>query len=1103
MSIDTFSGTESVDIQQQVYQYFLLEAPELIQSMEQDLLELLQEHSVERVHSLMRHAHTLKGAAASVERHTLRTLAHHLEDVFKALYEPERMNLPELGSLLMDGFDSLRFALQAELAGTPIDDEELLNRAAAIFGQLQQHLGDAYGQDEVLLSSADLGFDVVGSLFEESVLGDLNQLAYVLSTGDPQHIRESFGNQAEFFAGLAESYNLPGLAAIASATLAALQAHPEQTLIIAELALEDYQQARLAVLAGDRERGGDPSPLLLELAGQSPVPEQVEDPDPMAAETVPADGIPTGSAWPDGDVDFNLLVEEAEPIPTLAFHPAASPKSDPLPIPPFTLSCSPGESSEQSPSQLPPLAQIEAVLQDIEAELQRDPLLVQPKANALEQASSRSLQSSQEQPDSGLDGLELDMTSTAPAAPKPAPQRPANPGSGSRESMPKIRVDLQHLEQLNHAIGELLIEHNQHTQTHQHTQKELQEILFLWQQAQEHLEKLQDWAMTQVQPTPSRRPSRKTTQSHPTSNSKSFDSLELDAYSKLHVLVQAIGESFGPMEERLRGLQGQHTGFELKRRKRLLDQAQEELLRMRMVPVGTVLQRFSPVLEQLQASHNKPVQLSLRGSDLLVDKSLVEKLYDPLLHLVRNAFDHGIEPPSERLEQDKPAIGQITIAAFRQGNRTVIEVRDDGRGLNWERIRQKGIQRGLLSPEAQPSPEQLKDLLFEPGFSTAAQVNQLSGRGVGLDVVRSQIQALQGSIAIHSQPGAGTTFSLYLPLTLSTERLLVCQSGGIPYALLTDAIVQIVSPDPVDGTEPSPVQYYKGFAGEQRALRWSEGDSTRWLPIRSLSETLSHGTHSSTTGSLSARKAPLILLGSTAAVRISGTESFAERVPIVALEVDEIVAEQDLVVKPLSPRPTPPPYVLGYSLLSEGQLCLVMDPHLWLESSTPPLQAAPPPLLLSQPDSPQLPPASTSTQGFGKQGSPRIVLAVDDSMTQRLSLALTLQKAQYQVVQAGDGYEALNQCQQQSRIDLILCDIEMPRMNGFDFLQARRQNPELQRIPVVMITSRAAQKHRDYALSLGANAYLTKPVQEAELLQVLSQVLTSPHSNALPLHSPG
>ncbi|MFQ3614316.1 MAG: ATP-binding protein, partial [Cyanobacteriota bacterium] len=892
MSVDTFPTSGPDDIQQQVYQYFLLEAPELIQSMEQDLLELLREHSVERVHSLMRNAHTLKGAAASVERHTLRTLAHHLEDVFKALYEPERMNPPELGSLLMDGFDSLRFALQAELAGTPIDEEELLNRTAGIFAQLQHHLGDAYGQDEVLPSSADLGFDVVGSLFEESVLGDLHQLAYVLSTGDPEPIRDSFIHQSEFFAGLAESYNLPGLGMIASATIAALHTHPEQTLIIAELALEDYQNARLAILAGDRDRGGDPSPLLLELAGQPSMPEPMGDRNPIAADPVPTNGIPTEYPWPDVAVDFDAPGEEAEPLPTPGSHPTASLESDPLPIP---------------SAELPPLAQIEAVLQDIEAELQRDPLLVQPKTDALERTGDSVLQGSPEQPGSVLDGL--DVTPTTPPAPKPTPQRPANPGSGSRESMSKIRVDLKHLEQLNHAIGELLIDHNQQTQTHQHTQRELQETLLLWQQAQEHLDKLQDWAMTQVQPTPSRRPSRKTTQSKPTPNPKSFDSLELDAYSELHVLVQAINESFGQMEDRLRGLQGQHTGFELKRRKRLLDQAQEEVLRMRMVPVGTVLQRFSPVLEQLQAAHNspsraehehKPIQLTLRGTELLVDKSLVEKLYDPLLHLVRNAFDHGIEPQAERLAQGKPAIGQITIAAFRQGNRTVIEVRDDGQGLNWERIRQKGIQRGLLSPEAQPSLEQLKDLLFEPGFSTAAQVNQLSGRGVGLDVVRSQLQALQGSIAIHSQPGAGTTFSLYLPLTLSTERLLVCQCGGIPYALLTDAIVQIVSPNPVDGTEDSPVQHYQGFAGEQRAWRWEDGDQTRWLPIRSLSETLSNGMEppTPTTGSPTAQKALLILLGSIAAD--------GERVPVLALEVDQILAEQDLVVKPLRPRPTPP-----------------------------------------------------------------------------------------------------------------------------------------------------------------------------------------------------
>ncbi|NJO85772.1 MAG: hypothetical protein HC818_03290 [Synechococcaceae cyanobacterium RM1_1_27] len=372
---------------------------------------------------------------------------------------------------------------------------------------------------------------------------------------------------------------------------------------------------------------------------------------------------------------------------------------------------------------------------------------------------------------------------------------------------------------------------------------------------------MQDWAMSQAHPTRQRlyRPQPK----HNGSSHQAFDTLELDAYSELHVLVQSLADSFAPIEDQLRSLQGHQTDFELKRRKRLLDQAQEELLLMRMVPVGTVLQRFSQVLEQLQSSHQKPVQLSLRGKELLVDKSLVEKLYDPLLHLVRNAFDHGIEPQAERLQQGKPASGQIAIAAFRQGNRTVIEVRDDGKGLDWERIRQKGIQQGRLNPEENPSQEHLQDLLFESGFSTAPQVTQLSGRGVGLDVVRSQIHALQGSITIRSQPGQGTTFSLYLPLTLSTERLLVCRCGGIPYALLTNAIVQLVLPEQI--------QHYSGFAGEHRALRWGDGDQAQWLPIRSLGKGMTEPPP--VKGSTASNKpAPLLLLGSP--------DIDAERMPI-------------------------------------------------------------------------------------------------------------------------------------------------------------------------------------------------------------------------------
>ncbi|MEN9251602.1 MAG: response regulator, partial [Thermostichales cyanobacterium BF4_bins_65] len=685
------------------------------------------------------------------------------------------------------------------------------------------------------------------------------------------------------------------------ATLAALQAHPEQTLIIAELALEDYRQARQAILNGDRERGGDPSPLLLALAQEQLAP-------PVQAE---AEGVS--------------------------------------------------------------LAQVQAVLQEVEAELQAE---------------------------------KLDR-------PPPRVPGPAQPSSPDPVLLPPmIRVEVQHLEQLSQVLGELLVDHNQYRQTQQHTQQQIRETLVLLEQAQAQLEQVRDWIR--------RDPGR--------SAPAPFDALELDAYGELHGAVESLGEALGQMEERLRAWQGQQTGLELKRRKRLLDQAQGALLQMRMVPVGTVLQRFFRVLEQLQVAHGKAVQLTVRGSELLVDKSLVEKLYDPLLHLVRNAFDHGIEPASERQKQGKPPTGRISIAACRQGNRTLIEVSDDGKGLDWERIRQRAIQRGLLNPEIQPSQEQLQEFLFQPGFSTVAQVNQLSGRGVGLNVVRSQIQSLQGSITIRSQPGQGTTFRLHLPLTLSTERLLICRCNGIPYALLTDGIVQLIIPEQI--------QHYQGFAGEQQAISWGEG----WLPIRTLGSPVAPA------------RSPLILLGS--------------QEPVVALAVDEIVAEQDLVVKPLPPRPTPPPYALGYSFLSEGQLCLVVDPQVWLGSSPP----APPP---------SLPPSV---------GSRPWVLVVDDSLTQRVSLSQMLADAGYRVLQAGDGLEALQLCQEHRDLSLILCDIEMPQMNGFEFLQARQQNPKLQGIPVVMVTSRAGQKHRDYAVRLGADGYLIKPVVAAELWQILSQL---------------
>jgi chemotaxis family two-component system sensor histidine kinase/response regulator PixL len=482
-------------------------------------------------------------------------------------------------------------------------------------------------------------------------------------------------------------------------------------------------------------------------------------------------------------------------------------------------------------------------------------------------------------------------------------------------------------------------------------------------------------------------------------------------------------------------------------------------------------------LRDLSTTYRKPVGLKLTGTGVLVEKAILEKLYDPLLHLLRNAFDHGIEPSDFRLQRGKPEQGQIEIRAFHKGNRTVIEVKDDGQGLNLERIGKRALELGWLSVEqlAQATPAQLCEFIFEPGFSTASQVSELSGRGVGLDVVRSQLRSVKGTVTVTSSPGQGTTFTLSLPLTLTIAKLIVCIVGATALALPTDSIEEIVTPQ-TDHIRKS---------GAQRYLYWRE----QIIPVHRLSNLVKYNCPLP-------EATPSKLL-----TTISSPKTWASPMLVMrwerqlfALEVDRLVTEQELVIKPLGTTIAPPSYVYGCTILGDGSLIPVIDGTALLsleeEREVVVIEPAdisdPVPALQDSHPPAQKPPAINTIQSL-------TVLVVDDSATLRRTLALSLKRAGFRVLQARDGREAIDQLQQSSSVHMVICDIEMPNMNGFEFLSYRRQDPRLSNIPIVMLTSRSNEKHRWLAMQLGAMAYLTKPYLEQELLAVLNDTLASVH----------
>jgi chemotaxis family two-component system sensor histidine kinase/response regulator PixL len=508
----------------------------------------------------------------------------------------------------------------------------------------------------------------------------------------------------------------------------------------------------------------------------------------------------------------------------------------------------------------------------------------------------------------------------------------------------------------------------------------------------------------------------------------------------------------------------------------MLANLQDDLIQARMLPLSEVLNRFPRLLRDLSSMYRKPVNLNLVGTSVLVDRAILERLYDPLLHLLRNAFDHGIEPSSIRQQRGKPPQGQIEIRAYHKGNQTIIEIKDDGQGLHLDNIRRRAYELGWLSIDELrvATPTQLFELIFEPGFSTARQVSELSGRGVGLDVVRSQLRSVKGRISVQSTPGEGTTFTLALPLTLTIVKLVICLVGSRTLALSADNVEEIVTPQAGQIRQ----------SGAQQFLYWRD----QIIPTYRLADLLDYAYPLPET-------APSKALGI-----IPLPKNWAQPMLILrqdqqrfALEISTVVTEQELVIKPFGSAIAPPSYMYGCTILGDGSLVPVLDGAALLAIALHKIRTQTAAIAQAEPVDPihawDAPPAKALPAAKAVQ-TPTI-LVVDDSVTLRRTLALSLERIGCRVLQARDGREAIEQLQQSPSTQLVICDIEMPGMNGFEFLNHRRQTPEFAEIPVVMLTSRSNEKHNWLATRLGATAYFTKPYLEQEFFAAVKDILTS------------
>lgn len=541
---------------------------------------------------------------------------------------------------------------------------------------------------------------------------------------------------------------------------------------------------------------------------------------------------------------------------------------------------------------------------------------------------------------------------------------------------------------------------------------------------------------------------------------REFDPLEFDRFTRLQELTRMMAESVndvGSVQQNLsRTIDSATT--DLSTQARLTRDLQQDLMRVRMVQFASISERLFRVTRQAAKETDKRINLDIRGSAVEIDRGVLEKMAGPFEHLLRNAIVHGIESREQRQAAGKNETGELRIEIRQEGNEVVIHFSDDGQGLNLNNIRNKALNSGLLTNDMDLSDAEVTDLIFHPGFSTAEEITELAGRGIGMDVVRSEAASLGGRVAIASEAGKGAQFTIHLPLTLAVTQVVLLSTGGKTYAVPSVLVEQVQQLK----TGPLAAAYNEG------AVMWQ----SQRVPMHYLSSLLGDQQVAPVTQQYS----PLLILK-------SGNER-------VALHVDEILGNREVVVKNIGPQLSRMIGIAGATVLGSGEIVLILNP-------VPLAQRA----ALDNIRAPRLTP-SDAPDGMGAiaemadsnvrgaepvQGlrTQSIVMVVDDSLTVRRVTQRLLTREGYQVVLAKDGVDALQHLQSVTP-DVMLVDIEMPRMDGFDLTRNIRDDERTRNIPIIMITSRTASKHRNYAMELGVNEYLGKPYQEDALLELIA-----------------
>jgi chemosensory pili system protein ChpA (sensor histidine kinase/response regulator) len=700
---------------------------------------------------------------------------------------------------------------------------------------------------------------------------------------------------------------------------------------------------------------------------------------------------------------------------------------------------------------------------DLEMRAAVDPLLARIAELVPEEASEAA-------PESAT-ANSADSSATETAAPAYA-QRAASQALPQAKS---VRISLDRLDRMMNAVGELVINRTRMVGRLAELTKLVEVLNFSKSRLSGKVSEFQEkHEFSRIRPSlmsgpfapqmDTFRPPFTSMPSMISSDSLEFSELEMDRYDDFSILSRSLTEISADVNVVLTQLEGfmGRVDSDIDEFTKLAHHLQDEITAARMVPIGNLYTRLSRTVRDAANATGKPIDLSLEGSNTELDNNIIQHVSDPLIHLVRNAVAHGVEDPQTRQRAGKSEKGHISVRAYHRGNHIFIEVEDDGRGIDYDSVRRRVVEMGAMSPiaAAELSERELREFLFRPGFTTASSMSELAGRGVGLDVVRANVHALNGEIEVRSEPGRGACFTVKVPLTLIISQALFVRCGKSTFALPLAVVEEI------------------------RRLKPSEIEDVGGKLLTRVRDVVTEVVRLDVQLGLPALE-PINGYFHMVIVKVAGRQ--------VGVVVEEVLGKDEIVIKNLGDYLRSVKLFPGTTIAPDGSLILLIDLNRLASAESAErnaLLSSSPAARVFAPGSEAVAAGSIPAEAVDPVANELVVVVADDSISVRKFVGRMLEKAGYRVKLASDGLEA-SEIVAQIGCHLVVTDLEMPRMNGYELMSHMRQDPTTRKIPVLVVTSRAGAKHRDRAMKEGASAFLTKPVQEDQLIATVESLIGS------------